>query len=511
MVGRASVPAFNLGGQGRPPYQTQIGGPLKPEQFPDDIRPYLIPKPEGDLVYRCLECGAEYDISRLLYTCPKCRGLFLLEDKAAERLKKQPGTFWRRLFDYRKMLNVPALKGIHLFYELITPVIPLKDIIYLGEGHTPQVAANEALREEVGAAFYYKNDGQNPSASFKDRGMAVALSYLNYLVHQPGAGKMLAICASTGDTSAAAALYSAYLGGQVASAVLLPHGKVTPQQLAQPLGSGARVLEIPGVFDDCMKVVEALADNYQVALLNSKNPWRIRGQESYAFEVAQWFDYDLAGKVVVVPIGNAGNITAIMQGFLRLHDLQIIETLPRGPRGPVPPRRPGVPLLPGAGQIQTHLQAGDGDAQRGPGRHDRQPGVHAPGHPAGGGIPPPGRGGLGGGGPGERTGDHGLHAPGQPPRPHRRHPGGRIPGGLPDGLEGKAAGPGGSGGVGLHRPPLEVHRLPADVFREHLSAGVRGDPQTGVPEPAATADPQDRGPGPENRRFGGADRRRCWD
>ena len=138
------------------------------------------------MVYRCLECGAEYDISQLLYTCPKCKGLFLLEDKAADRLKKHPGAFWRRLFDYRKMLNVPALKGIHLFYELITPVIPLEDIIYLGEGHTPQVAANEALREEVGAAFYFKNDGQNPSASFKDRGMAAALSYLNYLVHRPG-------------------------------------------------------------------------------------------------------------------------------------------------------------------------------------------------------------------------------------------------------------------------------------------------------------------------------------
>ncbi len=302
---------------------------MKPEHFPDDIRPHLIPKPEGDLVYRCLECGAEYDISQLLYTCPKCKGLFMLEDKAADRLKKHPGAFWRRLFDYRKMLNIPALKGIHLFYELITPVIPLSDIIYLGEGHTPQVAANDDLRNEVGAPFYFKNDGQNPSASFKDRGMAAALSYLNFLVRQPGAGRMLAICASTGDTSAAAALYSSYLGEQIASAVILPHGKVTPQQLAQPLGSGARVLEVPGVFDDCMKVVETLADNYQVALLNSKNSWRIRGQESYAYEIAQWFDYDLANKAVVVPIGNAGNITAIMQGFLRLHDLNIIDTLPR--------------------------------------------------------------------------------------------------------------------------------------------------------------------------------------
>ena len=299
------------------------------DQFPEDLKPHLIPRPAGDMVYRCLECGGEHGISELLYTCPQCRGLLLLEDKNQDLLREYPGTFWRRLFDYRQMLNVPALKGIFLFYELIAPVIPLADIIYLGEGHTPQVAANDSLKEKVGAAFYFKNDGQNPSASFKDRGMAAALSYLNFLVKKPGAGKMLAICASTGDTSAAAALYSAYLGKQIASAVLLPHGKVTPQQLAQPLGSGARVLEVPGVFDDCMKVVESLADNYQVALLNSKNSWRIRGQESYAYEIAQYFDYELEGKVVAVPIGNAGNITAIMQGFIRLQDLGVIGELPR--------------------------------------------------------------------------------------------------------------------------------------------------------------------------------------
>ncbi len=302
---------------------------MKPDQFPEDIRHHLIPSPTGDMVYRCLECGAEHGIDELLYTCPECRGLLLLEDRNQYLLREFSGAFWRRLFDYRRMLNVPALKGIFLFYELIAPVIPLEDIIYLGEGHTPQVAANDSLKEEVGRAFYFKNDGQNPSASFKDRGMAAALSYLNFLVKKPGAGKMLAICASTGDTSAAAALYSAYLGKQIASAVLLPHGKVTPQQLAQPLGSGARVLEVPGVFDDCMKVVEALADNYQVALLNSKNSWRIRGQESYAYEIAQSFNYELEGKVIAVPIGNAGNITAIMQGFLRLQELGIIGELPR--------------------------------------------------------------------------------------------------------------------------------------------------------------------------------------
>ncbi|MFP4108344.1 MAG: pyridoxal-phosphate dependent enzyme, partial [Desulfonatronovibrio sp.] len=136
-------------------------------------------------------------------------------------------------------------------------------------------------------------------------------------------------CASTGDTSASAALYGAYVGAPVKSVVILPQGKVTSQQLSQPLGSGAHVIELPGVFDDCMKVVEYLADNFRVALLNSKNAWRILGQESYAFEVAQWCNWDLAGRSLFIPIGNAGNITAIMAGFLKLKDLGIISGLPR--------------------------------------------------------------------------------------------------------------------------------------------------------------------------------------
>ena len=111
--------------------------------------------------------------------------------------------------------------------------------------------------------------------------------------------------------------------------VLLPHGKVTPQQLSQPLGSGATVLELPGVFDDCMKVVELLAENYRVALLNSKNSWRILGQESYAYEVAQWYGWDMTDQCLFVPIGNAGNVTAIMSGFLKMLDLGIITGLPR--------------------------------------------------------------------------------------------------------------------------------------------------------------------------------------
>jgi threonine synthase len=99
--------------------------------------------------------------------------------------------------------------------------------------------------------------------------------------------------------------------------------------LAQPLGSGAKVLEIPGVFDDCMKVVESLAENYHVALLNSKNGWRILGQESFSYEIAQDFDFHVKDKVIVLPIGNAGNITAVMSGFLKFHKAGIIDELPK--------------------------------------------------------------------------------------------------------------------------------------------------------------------------------------
>ena len=302
---------------------------MKIEAFPQDMRPYMGPEPEGRLVYRCLGCDREFGIEKLLYTCPDCGQVLLLHDLNFDRLKKIPAELWHRIFSYRKMLTAPALKGIYLYYEFIGPVLPPESIVYLGEGHTPVIEANESLQKKAGIRFFYKNDGQNPSASFKDRGMASALSYINFLLRQGLLKDVLAICASTGDTSAAAALYAAYLRPDVKSAVLLPHKKVTPQQLSQPLGSGAAVFEIPGVFDDCMKVVEALSEKYNVALLNSKNAWRILGQESYSYEIADHFEYDLKDKAVLVPIGNAGNITAVMNGFLKFFQIGIIDTLPK--------------------------------------------------------------------------------------------------------------------------------------------------------------------------------------
>jgi threonine synthase len=296
--------------------------------MPEMSEPYM-PETKGDLVYACIGCGARYDIYDFIYTCPSCKSLLKIENTAFDDLKATPPETWKKIFDERKNSNVLEIQGVFRFHELILPIIPLKDVIYLGEGQTPMVRANPELSEWVGAPFFVKNDGLNPSASFKDRGMASAISFLNHIIRVKNLQDVLGICASTGDTSAAAALYLSYLPkSKVRAVVLLPKGKVTWQQLSQPLGSGAQVIEMPGVFDDCMRVVEELAQEYNVFLLNSKNPARILGQKTYAYEIAQQLDWDTTGLTVVVPIGNAGNITAVMEGFADLHKLGIISELP---------------------------------------------------------------------------------------------------------------------------------------------------------------------------------------
>lgn len=287
------------------------------------------PARRARMEYVCMQCGARHGVDQLLYTCPDCGGVFLLEDLDFDAMAEAGPDHWRSVFDARRATRSTALRGIFRFYELMAPVLEEQDIVYLGEGDTPIVEASPALTARVDRRFAFKNEGQNPSASFKDRGMAGAFSYLRSLVRMHGWDEVLTVCASTGDTSAAAALYGSYVGAPIKTVVLLPQGKVTPQQLSQPLGNGALVLEVPGVFDDCMKIVEYLAEHYRVALLNSKNSWRILGQESYAYETAQWYGWDLAGKSLFVPVGNAGNITAILSGMLKMRRLGILPSLPR--------------------------------------------------------------------------------------------------------------------------------------------------------------------------------------
>src|SRR4030042_6300525 len=112
---------------------------MKIDQFPEDIRPYLIPEPDRGMYYQCLGCKGEFGIDRMLYTCPECGNLLMLADSRFDRFKKISGDLWRKIFDYRRMLNSQSLKGIFRYYEFIAPIIPLDHIAHLGEGHTPLV------------------------------------------------------------------------------------------------------------------------------------------------------------------------------------------------------------------------------------------------------------------------------------------------------------------------------------------------------------------------------------
>jgi threonine synthase len=223
---------------------------VKVQDFPKDIQDYIIPRPSGKLIYRCLGCGQEYGIEKLLYTCPACRQVLLIYDTDRERLKATDGKIWRRIFDFRKMLTIPALKGIYLFHEFIGRVMPIESIIYLGEGHTPVIEANARMQDRVGARFYFKNDGQNPSASFKDRGMASALSYINYLIQQGHVSDVLAVCASTGDTSASAALYASYLQPASSRLCCSPTKKSPPSNWPSPWEAEPRCLR----FLECLTI-----------------------------------------------------------------------------------------------------------------------------------------------------------------------------------------------------------------------------------------------------------------
>ena len=132
---------------------------MKFNEFPEDIRKYLIPQPSGRMLYRCLECRDEFDIDQLLYTCSSCGGLLMLYHEGEKEIQGRNGDLWRRIFDYRRMLNFNPLKGIFRYYEFIAPVIPLEFILYLGEAHTPMVMANKNLESAIGGTFYFKNEG----------------------------------------------------------------------------------------------------------------------------------------------------------------------------------------------------------------------------------------------------------------------------------------------------------------------------------------------------------------
>lgn len=177
-------------------------------------------------------------------------------------------------------------------------------VVTLGEGGTPLVPAT-ALSELTGCRVWLKVEGVNPTGSFKDRGMTAAITEARAL------GSKAVICASTGNTSASAAAYSARAG--MTCAVLVPSGKIALGKLAQAVAYGAKILQVEGNFDDCLELARKTAAEYPISLVNSVNPARIEGQKTAAFEVCDRLER--APDVHVLPVGNAGNITAYWKGY----------------------------------------------------------------------------------------------------------------------------------------------------------------------------------------------------
>ncbi len=206
---------------------------------------------------------------------------------------------------------------IHRFREFL-PVSETTPVVSLNEGSTPLIHSPR-LSAMVGAEVYLKFEGLNPTGSFKDRGMTVAIS------KSVEDGAKTVICASTGNTSAAAAAYAARAGIQCA--VILPAGKIAAGKLVQAFAYGAKVVAIRGNFDDALRIVREFGGVDGVAIVNSINPHRIEGQKTAAFEVIE--ELGEAPDIHILPVGNAGNITAYWKGYREYHHAGRSKILPK--------------------------------------------------------------------------------------------------------------------------------------------------------------------------------------
>ena len=195
-------------------------------------------------------------------------------------------------------------RGVIEEYRSRLPVDADTPVVTLGEGGTPLVEARN-LSKLTGCRVLVKVEGMNPTASFKDRGMTMAISRAAQV------GAKAVICASTGNTSASAAAYAVAAG--MACAVLVPEGKIAMGKLSQAIAHGATLLQVDGNFDDCLTLARKLAEAYPVELVNSVNPFRIQGQKTAAFEVVDALGD--APDIHCLPVGNAGNITAYWKGY----------------------------------------------------------------------------------------------------------------------------------------------------------------------------------------------------
>jgi threonine synthase len=277
--------------------------------------------------FQCINplCKTTYPLNKIIYRCESCSALLEVQHDIGA-LSRRDAKAWMKLFEDRYKSNQwPYGSGVWGKKEWILPQIADENIVSLYEGGTNLFWA-ERFGKIVGLEnIWIKLCGNSHSGSFKDLGMTVLVSQVKQMISE-GAPIQAVACASTGDTSAALAVYCAAAG--IPSIVLLPKGKISIAQLVQPISNGSLVLSLDTDFDGCMRVVQEITKDETLYLANSMNSLRIEGQKTVGIEIVQQFEWQTPD-VIIIPGGNLGNVSALGSGLLMMRDLGMIATLPR--------------------------------------------------------------------------------------------------------------------------------------------------------------------------------------
>ncbi len=277
--------------------------------------------------FQCIhpECRARYPLNQIIYHCRRCQSLLEVQHDL-QQLAQRDARSWRTLFEDRSKTTLwPYGSGVWGKKEWVLPEIDNDNIVSLYEGGTNLFWA-ERFGKLIGVDdLWVKLCGNTHSGSFKDLGMTVLVSQVKQMISE-GVPIQAVACASTGDTSAALAVYCAAAGIQ--SIVLLPKGKISIAQLVQPIANGALVLSLDTDFDGCMQVVREITRDETIYLANSMNSLRVEGQKTVGIEILQQFDWEVPD-VIVIPGGNLGNVSALGAGLEMMRQLGLIKELPR--------------------------------------------------------------------------------------------------------------------------------------------------------------------------------------
>ena len=271
------------------------------------------------MTVRCPDCGAVLDARTSQSTCTACGGLLAVEHSPAAS-----GAHLRALFDSRaskaaRCVGALARSGVWRFRELVLDASD-DEIVSHPEGNTP-LLLRDAVAQYAGVdGLLLKHEGHNPTGSFKDRGMTVALTQARRI------GARAVACASTGNTSASLSAYASQAG--IPSFVFVPEGRVAAGKLAQTVAYGARTLQIKGDFDDCLRLARDASDTLGVYLVNSVNPFRIEGQKTIVLEMLQQLEWN-APDWIALPAGNLGNTSAFGKALAEAHEFGLIDRVPR--------------------------------------------------------------------------------------------------------------------------------------------------------------------------------------